>query len=343
MKRAIRSAAELRRQLQLPLEPIPEPSARPTAGQPVAGDRLWAREPDFPTFVPLEFLRRIEIGNPDDPLLRQVLDVPAERESEPGFVADPVGDLEALSAPGLIHKYHGRALIVSTGACGVHCRYCFRREFPYSQTGSTAQSWKPAIDYLGQRSEIEEVLLSGGDPLTLVDEKLFALIEQLESVPHLRRLRIHSRMPVVIPQRLTPELVARLRQSRLTTWMVIHANHPRELDQQVLDHLSMLLDAGIPVLNQAVLLQGVNDHAETLIDLSRVLVDHRIQPYYLHQLDRVRGAAHFEVPIERGLQLVEAMRAVLPGYAVPTYVREEAGRDGKTPLIAKSTAEPACI
>ncbi len=315
MKRAIRSAARLRELLDLAPAPV------------------TVAETDFPTFVPLEYLSRIRPGDPNDPLLRQVLPIAQEDESGgEGYSADPVGDLNSIVAKGLLHKYLGRALIVTTGACGVHCRYCFRRQFPYSESASGRTIDESAMQRLRSDRTIEEVILSGGDPLTLVDEKLFELIAEIESIEHVRRLRIHSRMPIVIPQRVTSSLVERLRGSRFAVWFVIHANHPAELDEDVLDRVGMLIDAGIPVLNQAVLLRGVNDDLETLSRLCTRLIDHRIQPYYLHQLDRVHGTGHFEVPIETGLKLVEQLRASLPGYAVPTYVVEESGQTSKTPL-----------
>lgn len=315
MKRAIRSSSVLRRALDLP-----------SAGSPDA-------EADFPTFVPLEFLSRIRRGDPDDPLLRQVLPIVDEDDrSAAGFVADPVGDLNASVGGGVLHKYHGRALVVTTGACGVHCRYCFRREFPYSESTSQSSGHDRAIEYLRSAPGIDEVLLSGGDPLTLADDKLDDLLSQLESIPHLRRVRFHTRMPIVIPQRINDTVVKRLHRSRLTTWFVVHANHAHEIDAAVIGSLSKLIDAGIPVLNQAVLLRGVNDTVDALADLCTKLVDHRVMPYYLHQLDRVRGASHFEVPIETGKQLIADLRARLPGYAVPTYVTEQSGQTSKTPL-----------
>jgi EF-P beta-lysylation protein EpmB len=255
-----------------------------------------------------------------------------EQTEQAGYCADPVGDLRAQVAGGILHKYRGRALVITTGACGVHCRYCFRRQFPYSSAGARSENWRPAIEYLREHLELEEVLLSGGDPLTVTDAKLDELIGMIEATEHVRRLRIHTRMPIVIPQRVTPALIQRLTGSRLAVWLVIHANHPNELDASVLDRLAELIDAGIPVLNQAVLLRGVNDDAETLIELCGKLVDHRIQPYYLHQLDRVRGASHFEVPVAQGRRLVKRLRDSLPGYAVPTYVVEQAGETSKTPL-----------
>jgi EF-P beta-lysylation protein EpmB len=317
MKRAIRSAAQLRRILGLP---------------PKSDDRKTEGELNFPTFVPWEFLSRIRPGDPEDPLLRQVLPSPAEEVEQTGFTSDPVGELNALATGGLLHKYQGRALVIASGACGVHCRYCFRREFPYAAAGSRAEDWRPSIEYIRNHPEITEVLLSGGDPLTIVDQKLDELITAIESIPHVRRLRIHTRMPIVIPQRVTAALTARFASSRLAVWFVVHANHPNELDQNVINRLAMLIDSGIPVLNQAVLLRGVNDDAATLIELCRRLVDHRIGPYYLHQLDRVRGAAHFEVPVATGKRLMKKLRESLPGYAVPTYVVEEAGKTSKTPV-----------
>ena len=286
----------------------------------------------FPTFVPLEFLKRIKPGDLTDPLLRQVLPASAENapNSPSGFVDDPVGDMDSMVAPGLLHKYHGRALVVTTGACGVHCRYCFRREFPYSDSRMIDQ--EGTVDRLRRDPTIEEVLLSGGDPLTLRDDKIIELIDQLESIEHVKRLRFHSRMPVVIPSRITDALVSRLKKSRFAIWFVVHVNHANEWTCDVRDATSKLIDAGIPVLNQSVLLRGVNDDIESLVDLSRVLINDRVTPYYLHQLDRVRGAAHFEVSMDEGRKLIGELRKRLPGYAVPRYVTEQPGDVSKLPL-----------
>jgi EF-P beta-lysylation protein EpmB len=286
----------------------------------------------FPLFAPRGYIARMQPGNPHDPLLRQVLPLGEELAEVPGFTGDPVGDAEAAQSPGLLHKYHGRALLVTTGACAIHCRYCFRRHFPYSETPRSPADWQPAIDLIAADETIEEVLLSGGDPLTLVDEHLAALVARLAQVPHLKRLRIHTRLPIIIPERVTAELLAWLRGTRLTPLVVVHANHANELDESVAAALARLVDAGIPVLNQAVLLRGVNDSPAALIDLSRRLVNLRVLPYYLHQLDRVAGAAHFEVPIARGIELIAALHAALPGYAVPRYVPEIAGEAGKRVL-----------
>jgi EF-P beta-lysylation protein EpmB len=286
----------------------------------------------FPVFAPWPYIARMTKGDPNDPLLRQVLPLPDETAEQPGFASDPVGDAAAIQAPGLLQKYHSRALLIATGACAIHCRYCFRREYPYSEAPKSPEDWQPAIDRLAADPTIDEAILSGGDPLTLVDEQLAELTRRLARVPHLQRLRIHTRLPIVIPQRVTSDLIAWLRDSRLAAVMVVHANHPNEIDEPTAAALARLVEGGIPVLNQSVLLSGVNDNAAALIDLSRRLVNLRVMPYYLHQLDRVRGAAHFEVPISRGLELIAAMRRELPGYAVPRYVQEIAGEPHKRVL-----------
>ncbi len=321
IKRAIRCGTELKQILGLP------------------PDQQGGGQHQFPVFVPWEYLARIRPGDPHDPLLRQVLPLPEETIDRSGFTADPVGDLNSLVAGGLLHKYAGRALLIASGACGIHCRYCFRREFPYADAGSRRQNWRPAIEYIRDHAELEEVILSGGDPLTLVDDRLDDLIQAIEQISHVRRLRIHTRMPIVIPQRVTDVLVDRLSHSRLTIWLVIHSNHANELDQSVLDRLSKVIEAGIPVLNQSVLLRGVNDNAAALIELCRTLVNHRVQPYYLHQLDRVRGAAHFEVPIDEGKLLMAKLYDALPGYAVPTYVLERAGATQQDTDCVRNSSE----
>jgi len=271
-------------------------------------------------------------GDAGDPLLKQVLPLADELTSPPNYSADPVGDAAACQSPGLLHKYHGRALLLTTGACAVHCRYCFRRAYPYSDSPRAPADWQPAIDRLAADPTIDEAILSGGDPLTLVDSQLAELAQRLARVPHLARLRIHTRLPIMIPQRVTDELLGWLRGTRLAPIFVIHANHPQEIDDEVAAALARLIDAGIPVLNQAVLLRGVNDNEEALIGLCRRLIDLRVMPYYLHQLDRVSGAAHFEVAIRRGLELIAALRRALPGYAVPRYVQEVAGEAHKRVL-----------
>lgn len=288
-----------------------------------------AAQQQFPLFVPQAFAEKMEKGNTNDPLLLQVLPQQQETIDTKGFTDDPVGDNSATLSPGLLQKYHGRALMVVTGACAVHCRYCFRRHFPYSESPKGLEAWLPAIEQLAADDSIQEIILSGGDPLTLVDEKLALLVAELEKIPHLQRLRIHTRLPIMIPERVTSELLSWLTGSRLTPVMVVHANHPHELDETVLDSLGRIVDAGVPVLNQAVLLRGVNDNADVLTELCERLVNARVMPYYLHQLDKVAGAAHFEVPKETGKRIIQQLHARLPGYAVPKYVEEIEGDVGK--------------
>jgi EF-P beta-lysylation protein EpmB len=284
----------------------------------------------FGLFAPLGYLARMKHGDAHDPLLRQVLPLDMELTPATGFTADPVADEAAKLRPGLLQKYHGRALLITTGACAIHCRYCFRRHFPYSESPRSPAAWQPALEQIAADASIDEVILSGGDPLTLVDTHLAELSERIAEIPHVKRLRVHTRLPIIIPQRVTDELFAWLRGTRLAPIMVVHANHPNELDGDVLNALAQLVDAGVPVLNQAVLLRGVNDNVDALATLCTTLVNARVMPYYLHQLDKVAGAAHFEVPVERGRELIEQLRARLPGYAVPRYVVEEPGEMSKT-------------
>ncbi len=317
MKTAIRDPAELCQRLRLPNR-IRDAAER--AGQ------------GFPLFAPLGYVAKMVPGDPLDPLLLQVLPVAAELDEQTGFTSDPVGDAAAHLEPGLLHKYPGRVLLVTTGACAIHCRYCFRRHFPYAETPHSVEAWRPALDQIARDASVEEVILSGGDPLTLVDSQLEQLVIALERIPHLQRLRVHTRLPIVIPERVTTELLAWLRGSRLTPVVVVHANHPSELVGDVSEALSRLVDAGIPTLNQSVLLRGVNDDVETLAELSRRLVNLRVMPYYLHQLDRVTGAAHFEVPTTEGLELLARLRTMLPGYAIPRYVTDLPGEPSKREL-----------
>lgn len=292
-----------------------------------------AREAAFPTLVPLAFARRMVPGDPDDPLLRQVL--PDRREGEPvdGFVADPVGDRDARRNRGVLHKYRGRALIVSTGACAVHCRYCFRQSFPYSEHHAGRDRWRSAIDYVASRPDIEEVILSGGDPLMLSTARLAELTAQLSPLGHIRRLRIHTRLPVVLPDRVTHDLVAWMSALPWPVVVVIHANHAREFDDAVDRALLRLRRSGAHLLNQAVLLAGINDHADTLAELMRRGMTAGVLPYYLHLLDRVEGAARFEVGRGKAARLVEQLRVELSGYLVPRLVREQAGAPYKLPIL----------
>lgn len=284
----------------------------------------------FGLLVPRSFLARMRPGDPSDPLLRQVL--PAAEEELSGGVLDPVGDLAATAAPGMIRKYAGRALLVASPACAVHCRYCFRRHYPYAAAPRASRPGSAALRRIAEDPSIEEVILSGGDPLALDDEELSDLIGALEAIPHLRRLRIHTRFPIVVPERATGALARRLREGRLSPIVVVHANHPAEIAGDCAEALRSLVRSGIPTLNQSVLLRGVNDDPDALAELSLRLVGLGVLPYYLHQLDPVSGAMHFEVPVARGLEIVAELRARLPGYAVPRYVREVRGAQSKVPL-----------
>ncbi len=315
---AIRDVESLVRELELPEE--------------YATSAIEAAK-SFPVLVPRSFLARMQVGDPLDPLLRQVLPVAEECVSVPGFVVDAVDDQAAKLAPGLLQKYVGRVLLMAAGSCAVNCRYCFRRHYPYSEEPRRLDDWEPAIQAIEQDSTIHEVILSGGDPLMLTDDRLAALLERLERIEHLTRLRIHSRLPIVLPDRVNPELIDFLKSSRLQPIMVVHANHPHEIADDCAEALRKLVRSGIPTLNQAVLLRGVNDDADVLADLCERLMDLGVLPYYLHQLDRVAGTAHFEVPEVTGLELIAQLRRRLPGYAVPQFVREVAGAASKTPIL----------
>jgi EF-P beta-lysylation protein EpmB len=295
-------------------------------------DAAWHPARQFSLLVPRTLLARIEAGNARDPLLLQVLPQAEELADVPQFQSDPLGEAAQGGCSGLLWKYPGRLLIMATGACAVHCRFCFRRHFPYPCLPPGGDRWEAALRLAASEPSLEEIILSGGDPLTLPDDQLSYLANRLAEIPHLRRLRIHSRMPIVIPQRVTDELLDWLRGSRLTTILVVQVNHPAEIDTAAAAALGRLVDAGVPVLSQAVLLRGINDDVETLARLFGRLVDLRVMPYYLHQLDRVAGAAHFEVPPQRGIALIRQLRGRLPGYAVPRYVCETPGRPSKTVL-----------
>ena len=295
----------------------------------------------FPLLVPRPFLARIRPGDAQDPLLLQVLPRAAEQAEDPRYRTDPLGEAGAACCPGLLAKYHGRSLMVTTGACGVHCRFCFRRHFPYFRGADFKSAlhrpfrgadFQSALEHLAADGSIREVILSGGDPLSLPDRHLARLAGRLAEIPHLRRLRVHTRLPVVIPQRVTGELMGWLRGTRLSPIVVVHVNHPAEIDAAVAAAFGRLLDAGIPVLSQGVLLRGINDRLEVLAELYQRLVDLRVMPYYLHQLDPVAAVAHFEVPEATGIALMAQLRAQLPGYAVPRYVRETPGAASKEVL-----------
>ena len=314
---AVRDPAELLALLELPRDLLP--GARRAAAA-------------FPLRVPRGYVARMRPGDPDDPLLRQVLPLEAELAPQPAYGDDPLAEAAASAAPGVLHKYHGRVLLVATGACAVHCRYCFRRHFPYGEDNPAADDWRAALDYLHAQTDVHEVILSGGDPLLLDDARLAGLVERLVAVPHLRRLRIHSRLPVLLPERVDEALLAWLEATPLEVVWVVHSNHPNEVDTAVGEALARLRRAGATLLNQTVLLRGVNDDAATLGGLSEALFSHGVLPYYLHLLDRVRGAAHFEVPEEEAAAIRVRMQRELPGYLVPRLVRERPGEPGKTEL-----------
>jgi EF-P beta-lysylation protein EpmB len=292
---------------------------------------LLTQSNDFPFRVPRPFAARIRRGEPQDPLLLQVLPQPAELLEAPGFSNDPVGDLQSRTTPSLIHKYHGRALVIVSGGCAINCRYCFRRHFPYAQSVGTAQIERAIQEIRNDRS-ISEIILSGGDPLLLKDGQLAEIITQLGAIPHLRRLRVHTRLPVTIPSRITDPLLHALTATKLTPVMVVHINHPNEIDAELGAALERCRSAGIALLNQSVLLRGVNDNAAILAELSETLFTVSVLPYYIHLLDPVSGAAHFDVSETTACSIAEALRARLPGYLMPRFVREIAGESAKTPI-----------
>ncbi|MEL7061880.1 MAG: EF-P beta-lysylation protein EpmB [Acidobacteriota bacterium] len=302
----------------------------------------------FPLRVPRSFVARMRPGDPRDPLLRQVLPVARELDHVEGYARDPLGEAEASPVPGLLHKYRGRALLVATGACAVHCRYCFRRHFPYA--AHRPANWEPALEHIAADQSLREIILSGGDPLVLDDDHLAEMARAIAKVPHVRRLRVHTRVPVVIPSRV---------DDRLLDWLcasggpqpivVLHINHGNEIDRSVGNAVGRLRARGIPVLNQAVLLSGVNDRLDVLLDLSEKLFEVGVLPYYLHVLDRTDGVAHFDLDPEsqiadaRALRLLEELRSELPGYLVPRLVREIPGRPSKTPLVSSEAGPPIVI
>lgn len=285
----------------------------------------------FPIRATESYLQRIEVGNTDDPLLRQILPAEEEQQTVKGYSMDPVGDHAAMQPGGLLQKYQGRALLITSTACAIHCRYCFRRDFPYQQHHFEFNQ-SEAIHYLQSDNTLHEVILSGGDPLVLNDKRLSNLLDQLEKIPHLKTIRFHSRIPVVLPSRITNTLIHRLQQSRLNVVMVIHSNHPNELDQSVATALRQMREAEVTLLNQSVLLKGVNDQTETLRQLSHTLFEIGVLPYYLHLLDRVKGSHHFDLPEQDATALYEQLRSVLPGYLLPRLVREIEGKTSKTTI-----------
>jgi EF-P beta-lysylation protein EpmB len=287
----------------------------------------------FPLRVTHSFAARMRTGDINDPLLLQVLPLHLENQLTPGYSTDPVGDLPASKSPGVIHKYHGRVLLITTGACAIHCRYCFRRHFPYSHANPAADDWHQALQYIARDSSISEVILSGGDPLSLSDQKLLHLASLLAQIPHVTTLRIHSRLPIVVPQRISDTFIAQLAALRLQIVMVIHTNHANEINTEVLTALEQLRRYNIPLLNQSVLLHNINDNARTLAALSRALFAHGVMPYYLHTLDAVQGAAHFAVDKQSLRAIYAELSRLLPGYLLPKLVTERADADYKIPAF----------
>lgn len=279
--------------------------------------------------LPLRLAQKIKKKTWDDPILKQFLPSAQEQAEAQGFCSDPIGDLASQKSPKLLHKYEGRALLVTTSACAMHCRYCFRQNFPYD---TIKKPFKEELDILRNDPSIKEVILSGGDPLSLSDHTLEDLLSNLYAIPHIKLIRFHSRYPIGIPERIDDSFLKLLSQSPVQIWFVVHVNHPSELDEDVVKALASIRKQGAVVLNQSVLLKGVNDHLDTLKALSEKLVESGIMPYYLHQLDRVSGASSFEVEESHGKYLIQELTKQLPGYAVPKYVREIAGEPNKTQL-----------
>ncbi len=286
----------------------------------------------FPFLVPHSYAVRINKGNPRDPLLLQVLPSNQEMQLTPGYSDDPLQEQQAIKTRGILHKYQGRVLLIISSGCAIYCRYCFRREFPYAEAQLTRFQEETALNYIRDDTSITEVILSGGDPLLLSDSRLDRLITKLGNITHLKRLRIHSRIPIILPSRIQPSLLHCLQQSRLTPVIVVHSNHPAEINQEVRTALAQIKTFGIALLNQAVLLKDINDQAEILTELSEVLFDAGVIPYYLHLLDKTTGTAHFDVTEDQALTLMESLRTTLPGYLVPKLVRETANAAYKLPI-----------
>jgi EF-P beta-lysylation protein EpmB len=286
----------------------------------------------FDICVPDAFIRRMAPGDPSDPLLRQILPLGEETLTAPGFVADPLAEADHQPAKGLIHKYAGRVLLIASPTCAVNCRYCFRRHFPYGDHAPSRAQWQQALDYLRADTSLHEAILSGGDPLAANDRQLAWLVGKLEQIPHLKRLRIHTRLPVVIPDRVDTALLEWLKSTRLQKVVVLHINHTNEIDSAVIKACTRLKNAGVTLLNQSVLLRGINDTVSALAELSERLFDAGILPYYLHVLDPVQGAAHFDVTDTQARDLLTGLRDVLPGFLLPRLVREIPGKASKTPL-----------
>ena len=285
---------------------------------------------DFAMRVPLSYAACMQKGTLDDPLLMQVLPINNELINPADFQADPVGDLSALTEGCIIHKYQGRVLFITTGGCAINCRFCFRRNFPYADVQLNTQNESVALAYIQANADIHEVILSGGDPLLLSDQKLSDLIQNLSSITHLKRIRLHTRLPIVLPARITTELITILQNAPLPIIMVTHCNHANELSEQVISACLALKQQNISVLNQSVLLKGINDNAHTLQALSERLFTAGVLPYYLHLLDKAKGTAHFELTEREAVKIHQVLQHNLPGYLVPKLVKEQSGQAAKT-------------
>lgn len=285
----------------------------------------------FPLRVPRAFAARMKPGDPNDPLLKQVLTSQQEFVAAPGFSTDPLEEQHSV-VPGLLHKYRNRALLLVKGGCAVNCRYCFRRHFPYADNQGNKRNWQVALDYIAAHPELDEIIFSGGDPLMAKDHELAWLMDALEAIPHLKRLRIHSRLPIVIPARITEALTERFARSSLQILLVNHINHTQEIDEAFRQAMRKLKLAGVTLLNQSVLLRDVNDNAQTLANLSNALFDAGVMPYYLHVLDKVQGAAHYMVSDDEARAIMRELLTLVSGYMVPKLAREIGGAPSKTPL-----------
>lgn len=290
---------------------------------------------DFPLRVPHPYASRIQPGNLQDPLLQQVLPVGAELQAAPGYSHDPLEEADSNPIAGLIHKYKSRVLLITSPSCAIHCRYCFRRHFPYDENKPGRSQWQQALEYIAADNAINEVIYSGGDPLSSNDKQLAWLTQQIAAIPHIKRLRIHTRLPIMIPQRITAECLRWLSETRLQTIMVLHTNHAQEIDDNVRAALAQLQQHGVTLLNQAVLLKGINDDLDAQVALSESLFASGVLPYYLHLLDKVKGAAHFDIHRDQALKLHKAMQAQLPGFLVPKLVQEVAGAPSKVAVEAQ--------
>ncbi|MGQ0286895.1 EF-P beta-lysylation protein EpmB [Pasteurellaceae bacterium 22721_9_1] len=311
---SISDPKELVQQLNLPLDKFEKD---------IAARRLFAMR------VPQPFVDKMEKGNPLDPLFLQVMTDVKEFQQMEGFIQDPLQE-QQTAAPNILHKYHNRLLLMVKGGCAINCRYCFRRHFPYEDNKGNKANWQKALDYIAAHTEIDEVIFSGGDPLMAKDHELEWLVKQLENIPHLQRLRIHTRLPVVIPQRITDELCQLLANSRFATIMVTHINHPNEIDEQLCSAMAKLAQSGVVLLNQSVLLKQVNDNPHTLKTLSEKLFAARILPYYLHLLDKVEGASHFHIDDKKAAEIYQKLQTLTSGYLVPKLAREIAQEPNKT-------------